>query len=103
MDTVMLDNGDVMCITKHLTSFAILLSTTGTVTRSDPEKYALKYVSYIGCGISIVCLVLTLIVLAILRYVLCISIGTGSRGATGGMCPPGFLERGHHAVRKCTT
>lgn len=67
VDTVMLDNGDVMCIAKHLTSFAILLSTTGIVSTSENEEYALQSVSYIGCGISIVCLLLAIIVLVILR------------------------------------
>ena len=67
--TEILDNGTVKCISTHLTSFAILLSVTGNVSSSDGEALALELTTYIGCGISIICLSFTIVILILLRYV----------------------------------
>ncbi len=64
----MLKNGDVKCISTHLTSFAILLSVTGKVSGSPEEEFALKLAGYIGCGISSICLIVTIIALPLLGY-----------------------------------
>ncbi|XP_065903420.1 uncharacterized protein [Dysidea avara] len=53
----------VQCASSHLTSFTVLVDTTGGSAQSE----ALSIVSYVGCGISIVCLTFTIIVLIVLR------------------------------------
>ena len=56
--------GTVICISNHLTSFAVLVDVSGSV----PPSRALSVLTYIGCGISIICLVLTIIFLISMRY-----------------------------------
>ncbi|XP_065915266.1 uncharacterized protein [Dysidea avara] len=51
----------VHCTSSHLTSFAILVGASGT------DEEALSFISYIGCGISIACLTLTIAALVLLR------------------------------------
>ncbi|XP_065909246.1 uncharacterized protein [Dysidea avara] len=54
----------VTCLTTHLTSFAVLVSVDYMYVDHGPE-YALSIISYIGCAISLVCLVLSIILLTI--------------------------------------
>ncbi|XP_065911114.1 adhesion G protein-coupled receptor L3-like [Dysidea avara] len=53
----------VQCTSSHLTSFAVLVDATGGSAQSE----ALSIVSYVGCGISIACLTITIIVLIVLH------------------------------------
>ena len=53
----------VVCISTHLTSFAVLVDVSGATPPSEP----LSILTYIGCGISIICLVLTIIFLLSFR------------------------------------
>ena len=48
----------------------IIISLTYICMQSDSESEALSIVSYIGCGISIACLLFTIVVLIVLRQVL---------------------------------
>ena len=61
--TTEFQNGTVKCNSTHLTSFAILVSPTGEV-----EELGLTVVSYVGCSISIISLLLTIILLLALRW-----------------------------------
>ena len=54
---------EVHCLSTHLTSFAVLMDVSGSL----PSSVALSVLSYIGCGISIVCLILTMIFLVTLK------------------------------------
>ena len=78
----------VMCESTHLTSFAVLVDVTGalgvtdiTITAqnmlcfpiiiqkvSTDIQFALEVVSYIGCAISIVCLLITMIFFLLQGY-----------------------------------
>ena len=83
VSTIRNDN-DVECETTHLTSFAVLVDVQGTTTTSksvSSSKFlacalyylatfqALSFVSYIGCGISIISLLLTMLAIFYWRYV----------------------------------
>lgn len=77
----------ITCNTTHLTSFAVLVDVSGQSTRvfknqiimlhaftiqhfqSEAESTALSIVSYIGCGISMFCLLIAIIVLTVYRFV----------------------------------
>ncbi|XP_065895640.1 adhesion G protein-coupled receptor L4-like [Dysidea avara] len=52
----------VLCNTTHLTSFAVLVSAGGS-----EGSLSLRIVSYIGCGISIVCLIVTIATIIVWR------------------------------------
>ncbi|XP_065910088.1 uncharacterized protein [Dysidea avara] len=54
----------VNCSSDHLTSFAVLVN-VGDVPAA--ESTALSIVTYIGCGISIVCLIITIIMFLLFR------------------------------------
>ncbi len=58
------------CECNHLTSFAILMDITGNSIDhiDDTNRLILDYLSLIGCIISIVCLVISLIVFTCFRY-----------------------------------
>jgi hypothetical protein len=56
---------NIVCKTFHLTSFCVMVSVQDPAT-SD----ALSYITYIGCGISLLCLFITLVFLVSLRYTL---------------------------------
>ncbi|XP_012940963.1 uncharacterized protein LOC101848765 [Aplysia californica] len=61
-------DGFVVCQCDHLTNFAILMSPYGESPSGHHE--ILSIISYVGCGLSILCLLITLIVHATLwRYV----------------------------------
>ena len=73
-----LDNGVIKVTSNHLTSFSVLVSlrpqdddsaTQENSTDSDSsiEEKALTVVSYIGCGVSIVSLTLTIVILLVLK------------------------------------
>lgn len=70
ISTEVLSNGTIKCSSTHLTSFTILVSVQGEDFNNGAERLALQIVSYIGCVISILCLILTIIFLLALRYVI---------------------------------
>ncbi|XP_048576549.1 adhesion G protein-coupled receptor L2 [Nematostella vectensis] len=51
----------VECLTHHLTSFAVLMQHTD-IPLTEPEKLSLQIITYIGCGISSVALLITLVI-----------------------------------------
>lgn len=55
------------CLSYHLTSFAILLDPSPDHALSGKHEQILTYISYIGCGISMIGLVLTLITYSLFR------------------------------------
>lgn len=76
------DQTSVICSSTHLTSFAVLVDVTGALgvnsvmefyrikthhaliylqKISTDEQYALEVVSYVGCTISITCLIITVV------------------------------------------
>lgn len=61
--TSRLENGRIKCSVSHFTSFAVLVSPT----QQEVEK-ALVFISYIGCAVSIVCLILAIVIMSIFRY-----------------------------------
>ncbi|XP_065192630.1 adhesion G protein-coupled receptor L4-like isoform X2 [Sycon ciliatum] len=54
-----------VCQSNHLTSFAVLVSPTGGPTGA--HDVTLSYITYIGCGISLACLVVMIVILFTLR------------------------------------
>ena len=68
-----IDDTTVRCLSSHLTSFSVLVEVTGTFSEANDtntnyvEAQALSVVSYVGCSISIVCLLLTIAFLLSLR------------------------------------
>eukprot|EP00057_Strongylocentrotus_purpuratus_P004609 XP_003729075.1 PREDICTED: probable G-protein coupled receptor 133 [Strongylocentrotus purpuratus] len=54
------------CSCNHMTSFAILMAVTD-VSISRRNAFALDVISYIGCGLSIIALIFSLIVLGVTR------------------------------------
>ena len=88
MRTQFLSSSQVLCTSSHLTSFAVLIDHTGTTITYNPEvkynnclrfhnifhlqgnieSFALGVTSYIGLTISIVCLIITIVLLIALRY-----------------------------------
>ena len=58
------DTVTVNCMTTHLTSFAVLVSVSSL---PNYDNFALNVVSYIGCGVSILFLLLTIAMLLIFR------------------------------------
>ncbi|XP_065911131.1 latrophilin-like protein LAT-2 [Dysidea avara] len=62
------ENTTITCTSTHLTNFAALVGVSGaTQDMSKPTRKALSVVSYIGCGISMVCLIASIILLIIFR------------------------------------
>ncbi|XP_065913586.1 adhesion G protein-coupled receptor L4-like [Dysidea avara] len=61
-DTTSYNSTHTNCVCYHLTHFAILFG-----SRSLQQETGLHYISYIGCGISIVCLLLAIATFVILR------------------------------------
>jgi hypothetical protein len=57
----------VCCRSSHLTNFAVLVN-VGNVQHDPAIETALIVLSYIGCGLSIICLVITIIALSVFRY-----------------------------------
>lgn len=45
-----------VCQCDHLTNFAVLLDTTGNL--ADEDHIALNIITFVGCAISIICLLL---------------------------------------------
>ena len=64
VQTEVLDNGDIKCTARHLTSFTVLVSVTG-----EEGNESLQIVSYVGCSISIIALIITIIFMLALRSV----------------------------------
>ncbi|XP_062510477.1 latrophilin-like protein LAT-2 [Corticium candelabrum] len=60
--TEILGEGNILCSSTHLTSFSVLTSVQGAVITDS-----LRYITYVGCGISLVCMVLALICLIYFR------------------------------------
>nr|KAG5695015.1 hypothetical protein BaRGS_015839 [Batillaria attramentaria] len=55
------------CHAYHLTSFAVLLDPSPEFALSRIHEEVLTYISYIGCGVSLVCLVLTIVTYSLFR------------------------------------
>jgi hypothetical protein len=54
--TDVISDTHIMCSTYHLTSFSVLVAVT------DPAMLeTLSYITYIGCGVSLICLLITLV------------------------------------------
>ncbi len=58
-----IDDSTVKCYSSHLTSFSVLVDVVADNNETSPEieQQLLSIVSYIGCSISIVCLLVTTI------------------------------------------
>lgn len=56
----------IRCTSVHLTSFAVLVSVSSDSPVAD--DFALMVVSYVGCGVSIFFLLLTIVTLIIFRW-----------------------------------
>ena len=54
------------CRCNHLTNFAILLDVSGKGTPKE-AALALSIVTYIGCAISLLCLLITLVTFAVFK------------------------------------
>ncbi|XP_019848842.1 PREDICTED: adhesion G protein-coupled receptor E2-like isoform X2 [Amphimedon queenslandica] len=68
MTTTILSSSQVLCTSNHLTSFAVLVDHSGvTTTEPSAEDTGLEIISYIGVSISIICLILSIILLVALR------------------------------------
>ncbi|XP_065903383.1 adhesion G protein-coupled receptor L3-like isoform X2 [Dysidea avara] len=61
------NNSFVQCSTTHLTSFAVLVDVSGVSVMDNAGQKALSITSYIGCAISIVSLLFTIVVLVLFR------------------------------------
>ncbi|XP_055884146.1 adhesion G protein-coupled receptor E2-like isoform X3 [Biomphalaria glabrata] len=57
----------VICHSNHLTSFAVLMDTSPAQRFSKVHEDALTYITYIGCGISLACLFLTVLTYCLFR------------------------------------
>ncbi|XP_065913056.1 uncharacterized protein [Dysidea avara] len=64
--TVRINDSFVNCTSTHLTSFAVLVDVSGTRI-SGAESTALSVVTYIGCGISLFCLIIAIFLLLVYR------------------------------------
>ncbi|XP_055333153.1 adhesion G protein-coupled receptor L3-like isoform X2 [Paramacrobiotus metropolitanus] len=61
-----------VCRCSHLTNFAVLMDINGALaTLGKKDRLALNIISYIGCIISIVCLILCLIIFTFFRSLWC--------------------------------
>jgi hypothetical protein len=62
LTTRKLSNGSVVCTSQHLTSFGVLVDVHGITSTVDPvQQKVLSITTYIGCGVSLICLVLTIL------------------------------------------
>ena len=57
----------ILCQITHFTSFSMLVSPTGVVGEDTKEKNALEIVTYLGCAVSITCLLLTMMAFVLFR------------------------------------
>ena len=60
------DESRTVCACSHLTNFAVLMDVSGTIAGSAHDRF-LTEITWIGCSISIVCLVLTLVIFCSFR------------------------------------
>ncbi|XP_049517695.1 uncharacterized protein LOC119441924 isoform X2 [Dermacentor silvarum] len=58
-------NGTIVCSCNHLTVFAVLMNPVSNFSYTDID--ALKWITKIGCGISIVCLVTCIVIFSVYR------------------------------------
>ncbi|XP_062510794.1 adhesion G-protein coupled receptor D1-like isoform X2 [Corticium candelabrum] len=65
--TEILGGGNISCSSTHLTSFCVLTSVVLTSVQGAVITHSLRYITYVGCGISLVCMVLALICLIYFR------------------------------------
>ncbi|XP_067675291.1 adhesion G-protein coupled receptor G6-like isoform X2 [Haliotis asinina] len=57
-----------VCACNHLTNFALLMDVyEGGTNISETDRVALSFISYIGCGVSLLCLLLTLLTYIMFR------------------------------------
>ena len=61
-------SGRYRCQCNHMTHFGVLLQVpAGKAELSEMQRHSLSIVTYVGCGISFVCLLLTFITFAAFR------------------------------------
>lgn len=60
------ETNTILCSISHFSSFSVLVSPAGLIDRS--EQTALSVVTYVGCIISIIFLILTIVTLISFRY-----------------------------------
>ncbi|OQV13748.1 Adhesion G protein-coupled receptor L3 [Hypsibius exemplaris] len=60
------DEARTVCACSHLTNFAVLMDVTGTIAQSGHDDPLTK-ITWIGCSVSIVCLMMTLIIFCSFR------------------------------------
>ncbi|XP_025107332.1 adhesion G-protein coupled receptor G2-like [Pomacea canaliculata] len=65
--TVSKSGNYTVCQSTHLTSFAVLLDTSPDFTLNSAHEMALTYISYIGSGLSLLCLVVTTLTYSLFR------------------------------------
>lgn len=62
-------NGHYRCRCNHMTHFGVLLHVpAGKANLSEMQRHSLSIVTYVGCGISFVCLLLTFGTFAVFRW-----------------------------------
>ncbi|XP_065909619.1 uncharacterized protein [Dysidea avara] len=62
--TISVTNNTITCNSSHLTSFAVLVDVSGGHKDiSKEERSILSLVSYVGCGVSIICLLVAITIL----------------------------------------
>ncbi|XP_071081769.1 uncharacterized protein [Haliotis cracherodii] len=65
--TLMLDDNTTECHTNHLTSFAILMDPNPAHPSPVIHEQILTYISYVGCAISLIGLILTILTYGLFR------------------------------------
>ncbi len=63
------ESGMIECLSDHLTSFSILLDPTPMDRISGYHEHILRLISYIGSGLSILGLSITVLLYSLFRYV----------------------------------
>lgn len=63
------ESGSIQCESDHMTAFSVLLDPTPYEQLSELHQYILKVISYVGSGLSILGLSITVILYSLFRYV----------------------------------
>lgn len=62
-----LQNGSFLCMCNHLTNFALLMDLDPRYSISEEHKFALQIITYVGCGLSIFGLTMTVLTFVLFR------------------------------------
>jgi hypothetical protein len=74
--TTVIEKDSIVCKSTHLTSFAILVDVSGSTNQYSPDHLlALSIATYVGCSISLVAVLITIIFFISLRKLLISQIG----------------------------